>query len=330
MGFDDLSKNLNMSVAGQGSPSSDSTKSNRIIYPAKVKDVEDFANQGRIKAEIINVDDNGEEIPGKDNNTPLSKLPICLPLIPDFLHSAPQIGEMVFLILENPSDLSSNRYWVGPVRSTKFKKETETYLGANNIFSSSTFKSLGNNLTKVSESTLFPKRDDIYIRGKNDSDIIFKSREVLIRAGTFQDGTDIENTDTPCTIQMLQKDVNTEITPYSQVNIKASNINLISTDLSARKNRNINDDGKLSDNSNVENNTNSRLSDFGNEALQLHPLVLGDELVKVIKVLIRFCINHRHTPQETAYAPTEEIDELNELLSDENIKRILSNTVRTN
>lgn len=330
MGIDELSENLNRNLAGQPINSSDSTKAGRIIYPAKVRDVEDFANQGRIKVEIISIDENGEEAPGKDNNTPLSKLPICIPLLPSFLHSAPQIGEMVFVILENPKDLTSNRYWAGPVRTSRIPNVTESYASANQMFSTSTFKTQGNNIVKTSESTNFPKRDNIFIKGKDDSDIIFKSREVLLRAGTFQDGTDEENIDTPCNIQMIQRDVNVEFEPYSQINLRASNINLVSTDSSSRKNRALNDNGKISDESNIESNTNERLSDFGEEAIKLHPLVLGDELVTLLKVIIRFCINHRHTPQETPYAPTEELDILNEFLSDETMKVILSNTVRTN
>jgi hypothetical protein len=333
MGLTEMADNLGRNLSGQLNPSSDSTKNKRIIYPAKVRDVEDFANQGRIKVEIISINETtGEEQPGKDNNTPLSKLPLCLPLLPDFLHSAPQLGEMVFIILDNPSDLSSNRYWVGPIRSTRFPRETESYVSANQIYQNSSYKTQGNSTVKNSENPIFPSRNDIYIKGKDDSDIIFKSREVVLRAGSFINGQDEENKITPCSIQLLQKDVNNNenISPYSQINIKASNINLISTDLSSRKNRTLNENGSLRDENNIEKNTNKRLEDFGEDAVKLHPLVLGDELVKLLKVIIRFCINHKHTPQESAYAPTEELDILNEFLSDENMKVILSNTVRTN
>jgi len=329
MGLNEIANNLNI-ISGQASVSSKATNNARIIYPAIVRDVTDFSNHGRLKVEIISIDANtGEQQPGKDNNTPLSKLPLCIPLIADFLHSSPQIGEMVLVFLENPSDLTSTRYWVGPIRTTKFPKENESFESANAIFRTNTFSNKSN-VNSTPKSGNLPNINDIYVKGKDDSDITFKSREVLIRAGTLVDKTTDLNTTTVCTIQMVQKDKNTNVTPFSQINIKASNINLISSDSSSRKNRTLNENGKLTDESNIENNTNKRLSDFGSEANELHPLVLGDELVKLLKVIIRFCLNHRHTPQETPYAPTEEIDILNDFLSDDTMKVILSNTVRTN
>ena len=111
--------------------------------------------------------------------------------------------------------------------------------------------------------------------------------------------------------------------PYSQTNIVSTNINLISTE---GKNR----DPKID---NIETLTNKdNLERFGDIAATLHPLVFGDELVKLLKIIINFCITHKHTPQKPAETATKEetIREISEYLSDEKIQELLSKNVRTN
>ena len=121
---------------------------------------------------------------------------------------------------------------------------------------------------------------------------------------------------------------------FSQTNIVGTNINLISSSATSAQNRALDDGGKLADTSNVENATNPELEVYGELAKKLHPLVLGDELVKVLKLIISFCLNHKHTTQQPAYASKteQELIDLNELLDEEgiNISTILSKSVRTN
>jgi hypothetical protein len=327
MGVNDLANNLNMTIAGQSSFSSNATQSSKILYLAIVKDISDFSNMGRIRAEIIDFDkDTGENVPGKDKNDVEYKF--AFPLIPDFLNIMPRPGELVYIFLENPSDQSSKRFYIGPIRSVSLpESQFESTSSANNLFSTESYFGNSNFILPSSDSFIVNK-DDIYIKSKNDSDVILKSREVLIRAGSLQPNVFVENTQTPCYIQLVQKREG-DINAFSQTNIVGSNINLISSDSRVRRIRALDENGNLVDSSNVEISTNPRLNEYGNLAKELHPLVLGDELIKVLKVLIRFCLNHKHTPQETPYAPTEEIGILNDFLADENIEFILSKSVRT-
>ena len=80
--------------------------------------------------------------------------------------------------------------------------------------------------------------------------------------------------------------------------------------------------------------TNPALDTYGVLAKELHPLVLGDELVKVLKLIISFCLSHKHTPQQPPYASSteQELIDLNALLDEDgiNISTILSKSVRTN
>ena len=327
MGISELADDLGRSIGGQSSYSSNATQSNKIIYLAVVKDVSDFANMGRIRAEIIDFDDDSGNIrPGKDKNDVEYKF--AFPLIPNFLNISPRIGELVYIFFENPSDQSSNRFYIGPIRSINLPvSKFEEAASANDLFNINSYFGNSNFLLPSNDSSLINK-DDIYIKGKNDSDVILKSREVLIRAGSLQPNLFLDNTQTPCYIQLVQRNEG-DINAFSQTNIVGSNINLISSDSRTRMKRTLDENGNLTDSSNVEITTNPRLNEYGNLAKELHPLVLGDELVKVLKILIRFCLNHKHTPQETAYAPTEEIGILNDFLADENIEFILSKSVRT-
>ncbi len=327
MGVNDLANNLNMTIAGQSSVSSNATQSSKILYLALVKDVSDFSNMGRIRAEIIDFDKStGENVPGKDKNDVEYKF--AFPLIPDFLNIMPRVGELVYIFLENPSDQSSKRFYIGPIRSVNSpESQFESTSSANNLFSTESYFGNSNFLLPSNDSFII-NRDDIYLKSKNDSDLILKSREVLIRAGSLQPNIFEDNIQTPCYIQLVQRNEG-DINAFSQTNIVGSNINLISSDSRTSRRRSLDENGNLVDSSNVEIETNLRLNEYGNLAKELHPLVLGDELVKVLKVLIRFCLNHKHTPQETPYAPTEEIGILNGFLADENIQFILSKSVRT-
>jgi hypothetical protein len=327
MGVNDLANNLNISIAGQNSFASNATQSSKILYLALVKDVSDFANMGRIRAEIIDFDsNNGEVRPGKDKNDVEYKF--AFPLIPNFLNIMPRVGELVYIFLENPSDQSSNRFYIGPIRSVNLPaSQFESASSANDLFNTKSYFGKSNFLLASNDSSIINK-DDVYIKSKNDSDLILKSREVLIRAGSLQPNIFTDNLQTPCYIQLVQRNEG-DINAFSQTNIVGSNINLISSDSRTSRKRALDENGNLIDSSNVEVATNPRLNEYGELAKELHPLVLGDELVKVIKILIRFCLNHKHTPQETAYAPTEEIGILNNFLADENIEFILSKSVRT-
>ena len=104
--FSKISESI-LTNAGQDSFKSQTNNQSRIIYPAIVRNIIDEAGQNRIQAEIVNIDPNGGIIPGKDRNIPLTDLPVCIPLLTEFLHARPKVGECVLLIAENPTDLTS-------------------------------------------------------------------------------------------------------------------------------------------------------------------------------------------------------------------------------
>lgn len=330
-----------------------SSQRNRIIWPAIVRDIDDGAAQNRIRVEIVSINKQGEIKGGKDKDTPLDKLVICYPLLPEFLHVRPNVGEMVFVIQENPNDMSSPRYWIGPVRTSQTRMNYESFESAydmvNNLgsFKSKEVQESPTSSNEVKAKSILPNQTEIALQGRNDTDITFKKREVIIRAGKFKKDTISINQDHQARIQIKQYDDadtippttiqiganensvgtleiakrKTDFIPFSQTNIIGTNINLISTE---GKNRNT-DTKTIEDNTNKEN-----LERFGQLADSLHPLVFGDNLVELLKIMISFMLNHIHTPQEVAISPLSDISKLQEYSSDSKMQEILSEVIRIN
>lgn len=303
--FTSISENL-LNQVGQNNQNSKINTSSRIIYPAIVRSVSDNAGQNRIKVEIVNLDDNGNVVPGKDKNISTENLPICIPLNSEIVHVRPKVGECVLVISENPSDLSSIRYWIGPMLTSQIKLNYESFGESQSIFNPSSFsdKVIFDGPTKqnqATEASVLPSQNEISLQGRNDSDVILKNREVLIVAGKFKVDSTQLNVDNKCFIQIKQVDISPKLTgiksvdlkltenfkPFTQQNFEATNFNFISPEGKFRE----------FDNNHEENKTNPRIKDFGERAATLHPLMYGDEGIKLLKLILQFLLNHIHTPQ---------------------------------
>jgi len=337
--FTSMSESL-LSMGGQDNYRGDPSSSLRIIYAAVVRSTDDYAGFNRLKAEIVTLDENGAIKPGKDRDTPTDKLPICIPLLSEFSHIRPQVGEMVLVISENPLDLTSTRYWLGPVISQQTKLPYQSYTDASEIFNINNFSQKNtasnpttNNLNKA--AFYYPQPSDIALQGRQDADITFSPRSVLIRAGRFKKGTTDLNTNTPCQIEIKQvetENVNpnsirifdrlalseSTFVPYSQINFQSTNINIYSPEGKFKK-PNLGTDVELS----------TRLKDFGSLADSLHPTVFGDELIILLRLILRFLITHVHTPQSPA-VPNNLTLQLEPYLTGTKLQDLISNVVRIN
>ena len=345
--FSDMAESL-LNSSGQDNYRGDNSSGGlRIIYTAIVRDNEDYAGFNRLKAEIVTLDESGNIKPGKDRDTPLDKLPICIPLIPEFVHVRPQIGETVLIISENPSDLSSPRYWIGPVISQQTKLPYQSYSDATELFKLNTYAQKNttsnpttNNLNKA--SVYYPQPNEIAFQGRQDADITFSPRAVLIRAGRFNKGTTDLNTNSPCFIEIKQVDSeiknpndiqifnklkitssNTKpFVPFSQTNYVSTNINIYSPEGKFRKaDKGTGEDGGVE--------LSERLKDFGELASTLHPAVFGDELIKLLKLILRYLVTHRHTPQMPPLSNSTS-EELDGYLNGNKMQDLISNVFRIN
>lgn len=341
--FTSMSESLLTSI-GQDNHRGDASSILKIINTAIVRDNTDYAGFNRLKAEIVTLDENGNIKPGKDKDTPLDKLPICIPLIPEFMHVRPQIGEAVLIISENPLDLSSPRFWIGPIISQQTKLPYQSYSDSAEIFKINTYSQQNttsnpttNNLNKA--GVYYPQPSEIAFQGRQDADITFFPRGVLIRAGRFKKGTTELNTTSPCSIEIKQVDApitnpnniqifsklqsnGTPFVPFSQTNYVSTNINFYSPEGKFRKA----DDGSA-DADGVEKS--DRLKDFGDLASRLHPVVFGDELIVLLKLILKYLVTHIHTPQQPALK-NQTSEDLDPYLNGTKLQDMISNVIRVN
>lgn len=317
--------------------------SQRIIWPAIVRSVDDSAGYNRIKAEIVQLNDNGQIISGRDRFKSLQETPPALPLLPEFMHVRPKVGECVLIILENPVDPKSNRYYIGPFISQQTKLSSESFQDSYRaMYNRNTFN--GNQIntgisTKNDQDAgeLFAKQDEVAFQGRENGDLVFGKDFVKLRTGIFESQSFRENKRYPCQIEM--KIVNqpidsqergvfnnvpglfNEFENFSQINVNSTNINLIAQDGNFRNQKRINNELKY----------NPRLSDYGKLAMSLQPAVLGDDLVEVLYNIINFLFTHFHLPQNPAKPTNQygiELDKLRSILPLS--QKILSRKVRLN
>lgn len=320
MGIDKLARATLQSQGLSGGISSEGNQSSRLVYPAIVTNNEDPLGQKRIVARIISLDENGKIIGGRDRDTPNEQLPFCVPMMPNHFHIIPLVDEMVYIILENPSDNSAPRYYMGAQINSQFKLKFQAYVEANRVFKYTDFNLNQNPSGNLGASVILPSSGDIALQGRGDADLILRSREAVLIAGKFKKDTLNINDETPSSIQIIQNE-NTEesklIPRYSQANITSTNINIYSHR------------GKFRDSSIANFEKNEDLKSFGDLAQKLHPSVYGDELVKLLDLIIKVLLQHIHTPQLPLLSFPES-EELSTYTIENNLQRLLSNYVRIN
>lgn len=321
MGFKD---NLQHHLGNKGNSStlhSSGNISNRNVYPAIVVNIDDPAEQNRIVARIVTLDDKGEVKGGKDRDTPDKNLPFCIPLLSEFLHVRPLVGEMVLLILENPYDNSAPRYWTGPVITSKLKLKYQSYADADSIFTYTNFFPDQKLRNKPQAYLAIPKQADIALQGRDDADIILRQREVIISAGKFLENSFEINQESPCNIQLKQfNDIKGDtVKHFSQQNLFANNINIYSPFgkfRDAKRGRQIE-------------SLNEELDYLGQIANSLHPTVFGDELIVLLDLIIKVLLNHIHTPQ-VSLVETDLSKELSSYSLNGRLQDLISKIVRIN
>jgi len=323
-GLDALAKSTIQGQGQGGGISSSGNQSSRNIYPAIVISNEDPLGMKRIVARIISLDENDEVNGGRDRDTPDEQLPFCVPMMPNHFHIVPLVEEMVYIMLENPSDNSAPRYYMGSQINSPFKLKFQAYPEANRVFKNTKFnlnKEKGSNLESA---VVIPKIGDIAIQGRTDADLILKPREVILVAGKFDKGTVNVNKSTPSNLQLIQieneekNDDGKELIPkYSQGNLTSTNVNIFSVR------------GKFRDTSLGEFEINEDLKSFGETAGTLHPAVFGDELIKLLDIIVRVMLTHIHTPQ-SPLVPTPESAELAAYTVQGELQKLISNHIRIN
>lgn len=112
-------------------------------------------------------------------------LPNCYPLLPKHLNVYPKQGEWVYILNINKDSNQQIRYFLGPVIDT-FKN-----LPLNSNDNTETNSNIKPDLSQPDRG-IYPSRGHISIQGRNNSDVVFKDQEVLLRAGKYTSGNPLK------------------------------------------------------------------------------------------------------------------------------------------
>jgi len=151
-----------------------------LIRIGEVVDNTDPQETGRLLVRITGID----KLDDDNNLTP------CYPLIPKFLNIYPDVGEAVFIFqYEHKTGLKSatktKRYWMGPIVSQLQNLEKEDYKDALSQEPDG-YTNPGTPITTLKGANgAYPKKKDIALQGRDNTDVILKEKEIQIRAGKF-------------------------------------------------------------------------------------------------------------------------------------------------
>lgn len=146
-----------------------------FFYYGTVINVDDPTDANRIKVRIKGIDDKT-----RDND-----LPWCSSFLPLYLVTNPKSGEMVKIFFPSKADIMNKREWCGPIISSYNNlsyQDSSTALSGQDISKISPSKSLNKNPTSKGA---YIDKENTGFQGRDNTDIVFKSKEVLIRAGKF-------------------------------------------------------------------------------------------------------------------------------------------------
>ena len=155
-----------------------------IIFDSYVINNEDKFGSGEIRVRIDNID---SEILDDD-------LPPCYPLLPLHLNIIPKVGERVRIMFariqqSDEKGFQNLRLYFGSVISNPANLNFDPFHYSSNSFQPDGFiEGQINPNSLESARGLYPTQNEIALQGRNNADLVFKDREVLLRAGKYNIG----------------------------------------------------------------------------------------------------------------------------------------------
>lgn len=271
-------------------------------------------------------------------------LPNCFPILPKHLNIVPSEGELVLIMTSSDDDKFGDRFYIGPIISsnTKLNKDVSTSALANFQEGLTTPTE---EISKVPQARgVYENPQNVVIEGRDNTDIIQRPREVLIRSGKFEVNNPLKfNSTNPAFIQIKSNFSYSEpvetgppspAKEISVTNIVSDKINLLTHNGSPAFNNPLN--GGL-----TKVNKETGVAEYINEdsleeiLATAHPLVFGDTLLKYLKLMKNALLNHVHNDFGTAI-PSDRTDKEIKGIADfkrdaENLeKTMLSKNIRIN
>lgn len=307
-----------------------------IFYFGEVVSVEDPTETGRIKIYIEGLDNiTLKQNPNLTDTEGNQILPFALPVLPKHLSVHPEIGERVLVIVQyatlgNQSSNSQTRFWIGPRTSQPQRIGGQDFKSSEAELDSGTISLEPSLKTKPASSWVYPKKKYISIQGRDNSDLIFKKQEIVLRTGKSVPGKQNEfNKIDPAYIQIkyLSKNddnVTTETkTLGSNINVVGNYINLLSHKGNSFGDFTLTNQPKNNSNDDQLYITNKDQSIINTKT---HPVPFGDILVQFLKLVQNYATQHVHPYNGMVSDPG---DALTKLLNFD-LNSILNNNVRTN
>ena len=278
---------------------------NTIIKIGQVESIDDEYAAGRIRAKVVGDRYNNET-------------PYAYPLLPYMMHIKPKVGEAVLLIYSNLGN-SSQRFYIGPIIHQPQFVNKDNFSDAISLLKGYNDSELVS-VDRIPETHgIYPKKDEIAIMGRKDTDLIFSDNDVRLRCGihkTDKDGNKYEpyfNEETPTFIKLKQHDTKFSNNTTTTATIVSENINLIST--IGRPKFNVTDvNESISD------------EDMAKIIESAHQLPYGDKLVEFLKLLLNAFNLHTHNYHNLPPVPDFTYNVLNNFKLDD----ILSKNVKIN
>jgi hypothetical protein len=282
-----------------------------VVFVGNV-DVRTDDNKKRKKDERFNADKHiiKVKIPGKeydDDVTEFADLPNCLPFLPKHFNFTPRDKEKVLVIIPDGNTKGGDRYYVGPFISseTKFGGDFVDGTATANRIDGTTDPS--EDIDRITTAKgLYENPKYIVIDGRNNTDIIQRDAEILIRAGKFvQNDPKQFNKENPGYFQIKYNQTfneqklngfgvgDGELNNTSEKNVTVTNI------VSNKINLLTYDDKNTYDLTYVDETSNGAAQYINEEEMDkilntAHPLVFGDKLIEYLKLLKEAVTNHVH------------------------------------
>lgn len=271
------------------------TSKNNNMYFARVINITDPLASNRIQVRIKGLDDKVA-----DNN-----LTWCEPFTPIFYHLLPKVNELVKIFLFNDGEPQMRRFWIGPIVSSVQNLNFQSYTSAlsNNDLSTQTPNKPIN--TIPSANGVYPEMEDFVLQGRNNTDLVFKDKEVLIRAGkfVFNDNLTLNTTNPSYTQLKLTSDGKT-----SYNNMIANKIYLI-THTGAKVFDKIITDSTLD---NIEKEANSA--------------VYAEPLIQFLTYIKEYVTTHIHAPESPADVGVGKVPEIAQF----DLNKIVAKNIKIN
>jgi len=273
----------------------------RNIYYGEVVSINDPTDGGRIKVKIL----------GLDNKiTDVNDLPYCYPMLPKFFHAFPKVGEMVRIFIEDKNQPQRGRFWLGSIISQPHKIEYDS------VYTALSTTNMGLTAPEQAPSTypdaegVYPKKDEIGILGRVNTDIILRDNQLELRAGKHENDEPLKlNIKNPAFISLTFDQKENENEYYSNTVVLSDKIAFISHTGEPKFKA-----------SGLDSEDRSRIFEQG------HPIARADVLIEAMNVMRRAIIAHIHGYSGIPADKTSIINDLEDL----NFENILQENIVIN